>query len=281
MKYLKRLNKMLQKEVLQSPNSSSFRKLTFNESQAVEIYDFRDISVSDPNNNVIITCEHASNVTHSYKFSEEQKKWLDTHWGYDIGAKDIGIELSEESKTLSIFSNFSRLIIDPNRSLLSSTLVRKYVEKNVELECNRDEVLDIDRRIELFYMPYYQIMREVLNFTRPRFAISVHSFTKQYEDNPERPYEVGILFNKKNVIVDKLEQIYKDQGVIYRLNEPYSPQDGVCFAMDSLTTWNMPEWTTETVLLEFRNDYCSNPAWRRKQVKMLSGLINELKTYKH
>jgi predicted N-formylglutamate amidohydrolase len=281
MKYLKRLNKMLQTDLIVCPKSNLFRKLTYNESQAVEVYDFRDVTNSNPNSNVIITCEHASNVTHGYNVPKDQQKWLDTHWGYDIGAKDMGIELAEASKILSIFSNFSRLIIDPNRSLLSSTLVRKYVEKNVELEFNRDELLDVDRRVELFYIPYYQIMREVLNFAKPRYAISVHSFTKQYEDNPERPYEVGILFNKRNVMVDKLEQIYKEQGVTYRLNEPYSPQDGVCFAMDSLTTWNMPEWTTDTVLLEFRNDYCSDPSWRRKQVKMLTGLVNDLQNYKH
>ena len=277
MKIFRSLNKIINKDLRTNSKTNLFRSLTYQEKQAVELYDFRDISTSDPNNNVIITCEHASNETHKYKFPRGEAHWLDSHWGYDIGSKDLGLELSEQANILSIYANFSRLLIDPNRTLVSSTLIRTHVEKNAELSVNREEVLDEDKRIEIFYLPYYKIMKEALNYIKPRYAISVHSFTKQYEDNPERPYEVGILFRERNVIVDLIEEAYKREGVSYRLNEPYKPEDGVCSAMDALNTWNWPEWSTDVVLLEFRNDYCSDPRWRKKQVNMLTPIIEELK----
>jgi predicted N-formylglutamate amidohydrolase len=140
MNFLKNVNKALNKGTMSKlvNQSQLFRELTYREKQAVEVYDYRDTTKANPNNNLLITCEHASNASHKYHFSERDRQWLDTHWGYDIGAKDMGLDLAESAKVLSVFSNFSRLIIDPNRSLLSTTLVRKYVEKNIELEVNKE-----------------------------------------------------------------------------------------------------------------------------------------------
>ena len=48
------------------------------------------------------------------------------------------LELAEETETLSICSRFSRLILDPQRSLISETLIRKVVELDVILDMNKD-----------------------------------------------------------------------------------------------------------------------------------------------
>jgi len=278
MKYLKELNRKLNldnKKVM-DPLKHFFRELPYIDKQAVEVYDRRDILSGNPNNNVIITCEHASNKTHAFRFPPDEAKFLDTHWGYDIGAKDMGLELAEKAKLLSVFSNFSRLIIDPNRSILCTTLVRSHVEKDVELTLNRPENVDIEDRIRLFYLPYYRIMRECLLFIKPRYAIGVHSFTPQYEDHPFRDFELGILYRKKGKMVNMLEEGFKKHGIIYRLNEPYSPDEGVCYAMESLMFWNLPDFETEAVLLEFRNDHCSNPKFRNKIVDIMTPIVNEL-----
>jgi len=279
MKLFKILNKIINKEITSNytPQQNIFRTLTYREKQAVEVYDFRDISNFDPNNNVIITCEHASNEKHKYNFPPDQEKFLDTHWGYDIGAKYMGLELAEESRTFSIFSNYSRLIIDPNRSLISSTLIRKTVEKNVELEINKQENLDEEKRLENFYLPYYRILGEGLNFVKPKFALMIHSFTKQYEDQPERKFEVGVLYKSKGLFADMIESKYQKEGVNFRINEPYKPGDGTCHTLDCLETYNAPDWLTDVVMLEFRNDFCSDPSFRKRQSKMLAGIINELK----
>ncbi len=50
----------------------------------------------------------------------------------------MSIELAEASEILTICSRFSRLILDPQRSLLSNTLIRKLIELDVEIEMNKD-----------------------------------------------------------------------------------------------------------------------------------------------
>jgi predicted N-formylglutamate amidohydrolase len=119
-----------------------FRELTRFENLVSDVFDYRDVSNENPNNNFLITCEHATNKIHGYDMGI-QKNFLDTHWGYDPGAKDMGIELAKEANLLSVFSNFSRLIIDPNRSLVSETLFRRFLEKDIEIDINKKGIYNI------------------------------------------------------------------------------------------------------------------------------------------
>jgi len=52
----------------------------------------------------------------------------------------MAVELSEKAELFAFCSRFSRLLIDPNRSLISDSLIRKCVEKNIELEINKDGI---------------------------------------------------------------------------------------------------------------------------------------------
>lgn len=124
--------------ILNKAKTSLFRELTNKEKLSTEVFDFRNVIKGNPNNNVIVTCEHATNNMYYIKANEKEKEFLETHWGYDIGAKDIGLQIAEDAEIFSIFTNFSRLIIDPNRSLVSNTLIRDYVERDFLLSYNQN-----------------------------------------------------------------------------------------------------------------------------------------------
>lgn len=132
------------RNLLSNNNKTSlFRELTNKEKISTEVYDFRNIMKGSPNNNVIITCEHATNNMFYVAANDQEKHFLDTHWGYDIGAKDIGLQIAEDAEIFSIFTNFSRLVIDPNRSLVSNTLIREYVEKDFKLSYNQNRIFNL------------------------------------------------------------------------------------------------------------------------------------------
>lgn len=121
-----------------------FRDLTKRETLSALVYDYRNIMSGKPNNNVFITCEHADNSLYTIETRDEKEKAiLDTHWGYDPGAKDFGLEVSEKAEIFSIYTNFSRLILDPNRSITSDMLIRDTVEKNVKLSFNENSKIFI------------------------------------------------------------------------------------------------------------------------------------------
>lgn len=64
----------------------------------------------------------------------------------------------------------------------------------------------------------------------------------------------------------------------YRINEPYDARDGLCFTLESIISHNQPNATerVEGVMLEFRNDFCSNKDFRRKQSLILGEIIKSL-----
>ena len=124
-------------------------------------------------------------------------------------------------------------------------------------------------------MPYYKILRETLLFIKPKFIISSHSFTPYYEDTPLRDYEIGLLFRNKGKLVNSLLEIFTNIGLKCLLNEPYNMSQGVCQAQDSIINWNYPD-QPEVVLIEFRNDFCQDPKWRKKIVDALLPMINTL-----
>ena len=119
--------------------NSLFRELTKQETLSTLVYDYRNIKSGNPNNNIILTAEHADNNLWDIKPKDEKEKAiLETHWGYDPGSKDFGLEASKDAEIFSMYTNFSRLILDPNRSLISDTLIREHVEKNVKLSFNEN-----------------------------------------------------------------------------------------------------------------------------------------------
>lgn len=241
------------KKLMSDALSSHFRILSSKESFHTNVFDFRDIEDGNPNNKILITCEHATNNFHQYQnqLSKSDKQFLETHWAYDIGAKDISLDIAEEIRALLICTNFSRLILDPNRGILSNTLIRENVEVDVELDVNKNA--NREERINLFYVPYYNTLYEVLHFLKPEYFLSMHSFTPYYEKEKKRDFHIGILYKEENELTKQLEKTFKENGVFYRVNEPYNMNDGELFAFDALTNYSFPK-KCKGCLLEIRND---------------------------
>lgn len=260
---------------------SHFRELTFVDNKHSNIFDFRDISESKPNNDFVITCEHATNNLHHLEknLSPSDKQFVNTHWGYDIGAHELAIKVAEASESLLISSNFSRLILDPNRSLISSTLIRRTVEGNVTLDFNDWESHNIEResRIELFYIPYYYMLNEVFEFIKPKYFISVHSFTRYYENNASREFDIGLLYDTPNELSNAIEKIFKSNKVNYRVNEPYDTF--LCHAYGCMQTYNWPN-KTQGVLIEVRNDLAEDPAYSQNLVQMINQAMRNIQELK-
>ena len=75
-------------------------------------------------NHIIFLCDHASNhIPKPYKRLGLSDKVLNSHISWDIGAKDLCVKLSKELGQSYFHANFSRLLIDPNRHLLSNDLI--------------------------------------------------------------------------------------------------------------------------------------------------------------
>ena len=75
-------------------------------------------TIKNNNTNILFICDHASNIIPSkYKNLGLSQKLLSEHISYDIGAAGLTQKMANLMNAQAILSNFSRLLIDPNRHL--------------------------------------------------------------------------------------------------------------------------------------------------------------------
>lgn len=160
--------------------------------------------------NFLIICDHASKfIPREYKNLGLDESVLDTHIAYDIGAKEVAIRASNSLQCPLVMSNFSRLLIDPNRGVDDPTLIMKVSDGSI-IQGNKkisylSDCGDKANRISSFYDVYHNKISELINKSIERGVfpaiISVHSFTPFWKDR-KRLVELGILWDSDNRLSD-------------------------------------------------------------------------------
>jgi predicted N-formylglutamate amidohydrolase len=184
--------------------------------------------VGDPESigSFVFCCEHGGNRVDAPLWpSESDREVLATHWGWDIGARDLTSSLVDLLGGQAVVAAFSRLVIDPNRPPGAATSIVQSVEGTV-IDFNRELSPDeIARRHESCFHPYHDAVDRCVDaraqHAEPFHLLSVHSFTPQYLGQT-RPMEVGILFREFDHLAFDLEQSLSREGFATALNAPYS-----------------------------------------------------------
>ena len=73
------------------------------------------------------TAEHASNHI-PVPYLPFEDSILQSHWAYDIGIKDLMLQLCHHLGTQGIASTLSRLWIDTNRAPMQEGLIKSHIE---------------------------------------------------------------------------------------------------------------------------------------------------------
>ncbi|MEO0391160.1 MAG: N-formylglutamate amidohydrolase [Pseudomonadota bacterium] len=192
-----------------------------------------DITGADRPGPWLITCDHAANtvppVVTGATLGLPQAD-MKRHIAFDIGAKGTALALGAALNAPVICSNFSRLVIDPNRGLDDPTLVMMLYDGTI-IPANR-ALTEADRqaRIDACYAPYHLALAELA--ARPgALILSIHSFTPQLRGRAPRPWEVGVLSASDRRLADPLIALLRgDLQSPVGDNEPYAghlPGDAV------------------------------------------------------
>lgn len=174
---------------------------------------------------IIVTCEHAGNRVPARfkKLFNGQRKILDTHEGIDIGALDAARHLSRVLKAPLHSQNFTRLLIEGNRSLGSKSLFSRF----------SSDLSDGDKRLLLneiyfpFRIPVESQIRSWLRQKKTVLHLSVHTFTPVWRGKVRR-VDVAFLHDstkkKENVLRDFWRSAVKKLRPGFRMptNKPYS-----------------------------------------------------------
>jgi len=200
----------------------------------------------------LITCDHAANTIPA-AVNGGTLGLLDAdmnrHIAYDVGAAGVTLELAKALNSTAILSNFSRLVIDPNRGEDDPTLVMKLYDGTIISGNRHVDATEIEARLDLCYRPYHRALAELA--ARPdTVLLSIHSFTRQLEGRPVRPWEIGVLHADDDRLSKPLIAALAAQGgAPVGDNEPYGghlPGDAV--------ERHALQHGRPNVLIELRND---------------------------
>ncbi|MCG8420319.1 MAG: N-formylglutamate amidohydrolase [Proteobacteria bacterium] len=217
-----------------------------------------------------LTCEHASQrMPEPWSWSDRDKRLRDTHWAYDLGAREITTELARALEAPAVLARFSRLLIDANRPEDSDTLFLPAAEDDV-IELNIDlDPADSKRRLDAYYRPYHQAVDRELARSHAEIVLAVHTFTPVYNGH-ERTMEIGVLFDREQALADELSRVLADAGMRVAMNQPYSGKDGLIHSAEVHADGH----DRRALEIEVRQDRATDPAFRARLVHVLADFLS-------
>lgn len=218
---------------------------------------------------VFLTCEHASErLPDGWAWHPRDARLAGTHWAFDLGARDLVLELAASMEAPAVLSRFSRLLVDPNRPEDSETLFRAEAE-GAAVELNRDlSGEERARRIERYYRPYHDAIDRRLAAHAAPVLFSIHTFTPVYEGEV-RPMEVGVLFDTQDELAERAAAAIRSAGFVTALNEPYSGKAGLIYAAEH----HAQRHGRKALELEVRQDLAVRPEVRARLAAALAAFF--------
>ncbi|WP_069298741.1 N-formylglutamate amidohydrolase [Neptunicoccus sediminis] len=218
--------------------------------------------------NILILCDHAANTVPADINGGDlglPPEDMNRHIAYDIGAAGLSEHLGLLLDAPVICSNFSRLVIDPNRGEDDPTLLMRLYDGTLIPANRHADAAELERRMTLCHRPYHaEIARLIKTKDRP-VLISVHSFTPQLRGRPPRPWQIGVLSNDDRRLSEHLlAELARDTGVTTGDNVPYTGY----LTGDTMDQHALQNGLLHT-LLELRQDLIATPDGQEKWARYL------------
>ncbi len=202
----------------------------------------------------LLICEHASNYIppslEGLGLSPDQCR---KHYAWDIGTRDVTTFLADKLDAPAIFANYSRLVVDLNRSLDHPTAFLSHGEG--ELIPGNAALTEHEKkaRSDAIYHPFHAAVSDFLErYIKQGIypaVISIHSFAPVYY-KAKRPWEIGFLWSHDARLPMPMIDYFRQDGFCVGDNEPYDAK-----AMGGTTiNRHADARRLANLLVEIRND---------------------------
>ena len=225
----------------------------------------------------LVTCDHATNRVPEWVNGGDlglPPEDMARHIAYDPGAAGVTRALAEALDAPAILTDFSRLVIDPNRGEDDPTLLMKLYDGSI-IPANRHAGPDErERRLNRLYRPYHAALRALAARRGDTAICSVHSYTRQLQGRPPRPWHVGLLHSTDTRLVAPLQAALEAEGVVVGINEPYGghlPGDSIARHATAMQRPN--------ILIEVRNDLIETDAQQKEWGQRLAPMLEAALTH--
>ncbi|MFW9078965.1 N-formylglutamate amidohydrolase [Pseudomonas sp. P2757] len=232
-----------------------------------------NLSHEDSTHPLILVCEHASRyIPEALNNLGLDEAAAREHIAWDIGARELAEQLSEQLGATLLSANYSRLLIDLNRPRHAPDSIPAQSEI-YQVPGNRelDEATREYRRQTLF-KPFHTRLQQLIDARlaegRPVRVVGIHSFTPIYYGQP-RELEAGVLFGQAKEYARRILDGLGQQPLKVAGNQPYK--------IDPLADMTVPVHGDArglpSVLIEVRNDLLRSPEAVSRWASYLAPLL--------
>ena len=225
----------------------------------------------------LLTCDHATNRVPDWIGGGDlgiAPSDMSRHIAYDVGAAGLTERLATLMDAPAILSDFSRLVIDPNRGEDDPTLLMRLYDGTVIPANKHADAEERARRIDRLHRPYHAALERLASRHPARCLCAIHSFTPQLRGRPPRPWQVGILYSHRDArLGPAMVAACRAEGWITGENQPYSGHlDG-----DSVDRHALRQGRPN-MLIEIRNDLIKTQAGQAEWADRLAPVIERVLT---
>ena len=221
----------------------------------------------------LVTCDHAANTVPAFVNGGTlglAEADMARHIAYDVGAAGVARALGRLLDAPVICSNYSRLVIDPNRGEDDPTLLMKLYDGTIIPGNRHAGAAERENRLNKLYRPYHTALARLAARQPDTIICSVHSFTPQFRGRPPRPWHVGLLYAVDDRLAKPLlARLNAEDDLCVGDNEPYSGH----LAGDAIARHAIA-YERANILLELRNDLIETPGtqegWAARLAPMLA-----------
>ncbi len=223
----------------------------------------------------LITCDHASNrVPEAVNGgtlglpAEDMAR----HIAFDPGGAGVSVALGEALDAPVILSDFSRLVIDPNRGEDDPTLVMKLYDGTIVPANRHVDAVEVEHRLNAYYRPYHGAVARLAARRDDTVYVAIHSFTPQLRGRDPRPWHIGVLYgHDSRFALPLLDRLRQEPDLCVGENEPYGGHlDG-----DSVDRHAIKPGRAN-VLIELRNDLIRTEEQQQNWGRRLAPILAEV-----
>lgn len=217
----------------------------------------------------LVTCDHATNRVPDWLGDLGiSAADMGRHIAYDVGARGVALALGRALDSPVICSDFSRLVIDPNRGEDDPTLVMKLYDGTIIPANRHADQTEVELRLSRLYRPYHDAYAAL---AKGRSLVAVHSFTPCLKGRSPRPWHVGVLYSHLDARLSRalIDVLRHEADICLGDNEPYSGH----LPGDAIDRHGLQHGRHNT-LIELRNDLIATPDDQTRWAERLAPILN-------
>jgi len=223
----------------------------------------------------LVTCDHASNHVPDWVGGGTlgiAATDMARHIAWDVGAAGLARALAVHLNSPVILSDFSRLVIDPNRGEDDPTLVMQLCDGTI-IPANRHIIpAGVEERLDRLYRPYHAAYGRLAARRPDTVIVAIHSFTPCLKARAPRPWHVGVLSSHLDERLSRplIVRLMTETDLCIGDNEPYAGHlPGDAIDRHALATGR------HNTLIEVRHDLIDTAAQQAHWAARLAPILTE------